>query len=143
MSIEKMFSTNKTFEAEGIWLDYGDEQVRIKRAGASNKQYGRVLSALMKPHKRAIERDSLDDEVAANVLHKAYARAVVVSWKSKNKAGKWVEGKMNKGGAQVEASEKNIIDLFGRVPEFFLDIKSSAEQVSLFKDEDVAETAGN
>ena len=76
-----MFKTNVAAEADqGIALDYGSFSIRINRAGGSNKRYGQELIRRLKPYRRQIDNDTLDNAVAEKVMAGLYADTVVIGW---------------------------------------------------------------
>lgn len=74
------FRSDTTAEQEGVELDYGPFRVTIARAGGANKSYERLLEALTKPYRRAIQLETLDSKVSEKIMKEALARAVVLNW---------------------------------------------------------------
>jgi len=144
MSIEKAFSTSDEFESQGVWIDYGDEQVRITRAGAKNKKYKQVFRQLSKPHERGLRNETLEDDIAEELMKRTYAKSIVVGWRHKDQKDgkKWVDGKMLVGGKSVDANEDNVFNHFMKYHEFFLDLKAQSEKLSLFQEEEIEEEVG-
>lgn len=67
-------------EQEGVVLDYGAFRVTIARAGGANKAYERILEALTKPYRRAIQLETLDPKVSEKIMKEAMAKAVILNW---------------------------------------------------------------
>src|SRR5690606_30785342 len=86
MSLYNTFETDKSLERDGIVLDYGFNsknqpiQIRIARAGGANTKFAKVLEQKMKPYKRAIANDTMDNKVAEKLMVEAYADAVILGW---------------------------------------------------------------
>lgn len=74
------FRSDIDAEQEGVVLDYGPFRVTIARAGGSNKAYERVLEALTKPYRRAIQLETLDAKVSEKIMKEAMAKAVILNW---------------------------------------------------------------
>ena len=74
------FRSDIDAEQEGVVLDYGPIRVTIARAGGSNKAYERVLEALTKPYRRAIQLETLDAKVSEKIMKEAMAKAVILNW---------------------------------------------------------------
>jgi hypothetical protein len=74
------FRSDLSAEQEGLELDYGPFRVTIARAGGSNKSYERILEALTKPYRRAIQLETLDSKISEKIMKEAMARAVVLNW---------------------------------------------------------------
>lgn len=76
------FRSDTAAEQEGVELDYGPFRVTIARAGGANKSYERLLEALTKPYRRAIQLETLDAKVSEKIMKEALARAVVLNWET-------------------------------------------------------------
>lgn len=144
MSIQKMFSTDDSFESEGIWIDYGNEKVRILRAGARNQKYKQIFSSLMKPYETQMANDNLPEEVGQRIMQTSYAKAIVIDWCCrKDENSPWKSGHMFLDGKEVPATEENIIEIFKKVPDFFVDIRRKSEKLSLFQKAETDKKAKN
>ena len=74
------FRSDTAAEQEGVELDYGSFRVTIARAGGANKSYERILEALTKPYRRAIQLETLDQKISEKIMKEALAKAVVLNW---------------------------------------------------------------
>jgi hypothetical protein len=74
------FRSDTAAEQEGIELDYGPFRVTIARAGGANKSYDRILEALTKPYRRAIQLETLDQKISEQIMKEAMAKAIVLNW---------------------------------------------------------------
>jgi hypothetical protein len=84
--VKKIFGTNKTDEIEGKWNDIGDGiQILVARIG--NPEYQKEFQRISKPHKRALRRGSLNDEVAERLLIKVMAKNILLDWKGLEEDG--------------------------------------------------------
>lgn len=135
MNVNKLFGTDKKVEAAGIELDYGEFWIKIARAGGGNKKYMRVLEAVSRPHRRAIQSGNLPPEKANEVLQEVYAKAVVLDWGG--------EGMVDEAGKPLKFSPKACMDLFQRLPDLFEDVKAQAESFINFKVEEAEADAKN
>lgn len=123
MSIYKTFSTDEELEGRGVVLDFGDGQwVRITRAGGSNKKFIKLLEAMMKPHRRAVQLELLSDDKATEIMHTVFAKAIILEWKISDEEGK-----------DIPFTLENALRVFKDLPEFFMQIKTEAENRSNFK----------
>lgn len=67
MSLYTLFKTNKEFEQDGIWIQYGvtDQRqpirIKIARAGGANKNYLKALEIATRPYRKAIQTGALDN----------------------------------------------------------------------------------
>ena len=137
------FTTDETLETEGVEIDYGPFMVTIARAGGSNKRFARVMEAKTKPHRRAIQTETLDAERAAAILRESYAEAVILKWQTKVD-GKFKVGIENpNGGALLPVTPDNIVATFVFLPDLFLDLQVQATRITLFRETIMEDDAGN
>lgn len=145
----KMFGTDADLEKNGIKLDYGTFFIIIGRAGGANKKFSNLLAAKMKPHRRAIQTDTLDDKVAEKLVLEAYSEGVIFGWGyyefGENDAIKTVHTGLfpSEDGGTLEFNRENVIKVMTALPDLFRDVKEQAEKVSLFRKEVVEADAGN
>lgn len=131
MGLYDAFETDKSLERDGIFLDYGfntkDEpiQIRIARAGGANTKFAKVLEQKMKPYKRALANDTMDNKVAEKLLIEAYADSVVIGW----------TGVEDKEGNALEFNRENVVKLFTDLPDLFLDVQQQSQKSTLYRAE--------
>ena len=143
MGMYDQFGTDKDMEKNGITIDYGDFRVRIARAGGSNQKYARVVEQLTKPYRRAIQTETLSNDISMELLHRAYARAVILNWETKVDE-EFQPGIENPdGGELLTVTEENLVRIFQDLPDLFADIRSQAEKAGLFRKEIQEQDAGN
>lgn len=128
-----LFETDPKAETEGLTLDYGDFRIRIARAGGANRAFARALEARLKPYRRQLQTETLDEEVAERVLREVYADHVVLGW----------DGVTGPDGKAMAFSRLNILKLFGDLPELFRDIQDQAGRVALFRATELEDDKGN
>lgn len=139
MNLYNTFETNKDLEKDGILLDYGFNsknepvQIRIARAGGSNVRFAKTLEQRMRPYKRAIANDTMDNKVAEKLLMEAYADAVILSW----------EGVEDRDGQPLEFTRDNVLKVLQDLPDLFVDIQQQSQKVALFRADLREEEAGN
>lgn len=144
MSMYKSFETDKDIERQGVWLDYGQFRIRIARAGGANKDFKKVLDRLTRPHRRVIANDSMDEAVAAGILRRAYAKAVILDWETRDKAGDLQEGIEQKDSDELlPPSLENIVITLRALPDLFTDIQEQATSSALYKATLRDDAAGN
>lgn len=128
MNAYEQFETNTDVETKGVELDYGDFQIQVARSGGANQQYNKLLESLTKPHRRAIQTDSISETVMNKIMHELFAKTVVLGWTNmKDRAGK-----------ELKFSVENCVQLFVDLPELFTDIKVQAANIALFRKEAVS-----
>ena len=84
--VKKIFGTNKVAEIEGKWNDIGDG-IELLVARIGNPEYQKEFQRISKPHKRALRRGSLNDEVAERLLTKVMAKNILLDWKGLEEDG--------------------------------------------------------
>lgn len=137
MSAYTMFRTNKDVEKEGIILDYGTFYLRCGRAGGANLKFKRTMERLLKPHRRALQTETLPEKQLNALLIRGHAEGNVYAWgyKKSAKDASFTEGKMlDDKGAEMEFSVDNVIKLFTDLPDLFADVQEQVGKVSLFRD---------
>jgi len=134
MNPYQMFKTNTAAEADqGIALDYGSFSLRIVRAGGANKRYGQELTRRLKPHRRQIDNDTLDNAVAEKIMAELYADTIVLGW----------DGVTDADGKELPFSKANCVKLFTDLPDLFRDVQEQAAKVGNFRTEERADDAKN
>ena len=142
--MHEQFATDSEREKTGVWLDYGDFMVKIARAGGSNKMYQKKLDRLTRQYRRAIATETLDPEVAEDLLRRAYASAVILYWKTK------VDGEFQQGISDKDpekpllpVTKENVLATLRELHDLFLDIQSQAQSMALFRTALRDEASGN
>lgn len=139
-----MFQTDKSKEAEGIVLNYSDVfWIKITRAGGSNEHYKRILTEKLKPFRRAIQTETIDEAASARLLREAVAEGLIMDWGTgiyPNGAG-FMPNKA--GGDPIPFNVENAVKLFTDLPDLFNDVYEQANKVSLFRATELEADAGN
>ena len=134
MNPYQMFQTNAAAETDqGIVLDYGSFSLRIVRAGGANKRYGQELTRRLKPHRRQIDNDTLDNAVAEKIMAELYADTVLIGW----------DGVTDATGAPLPFGKANVVKLFTDLPDLFRDVQEQAAKVGNFRLEERESDAKN
>lgn len=141
IDIYKMFGTDENKEQEGIVLNYSDIfWLRISRAGGSNERYKKVLTEKLRPYRRAIQTETITEDMSRKLLMEACAEGLVLAWGSK----KYGDGKMPaKTGEALDFTVENVVRFFTDLPDIFQDVQDQAQKVSLFRQTEVDGDAGN
>lgn len=139
MNLYNTFETDKQLERDGIVLEYGrntkDEPVsiRIARAGGSNTRFAKILEQKMRPYKRALANESLDNRIAEKIMVEAYADSVILGW----------TGVQDREGNDLEFNRENVVKVLTDLPDLFLDIQQQSQKAALFRTEIREADAGN
>ena len=141
-ALRKMFETDTKVERDGIWIEYAPGvEVRVARAGGSNKHFAKVMQRLAKPHRRAIQTDSVDDDVLKNIFIKAYATSIIVDWKGFTKD--LITCDDADAGEELEFSKDNVEAVLRAQPNLFQDIQKASDTISYFRAEINEADSGN
>lgn len=127
------YLTDPSVEREdGVWLRFpGDRKIHVLRAGGSNRKFLQAFSALTKPHKRQMQRGTLDPDLSDKILIEVYLEAVILGW----------EGFCEANGTPIKYSKTAARELFTQVPELFQDVVNFASDAATFQQRDAEEAA--
>lgn len=143
MSMYSQFKTDTEMETKGIALEYGDFRIMIARAGGANKKFSRVLEQRTKPYRRAMKTETMDNDLAVELLYEVYAEAIVLDWLTKVD-GEFKKGIENPDGPKLlPPTVENIVATFRGLPDLFLDVQEQAQKVALFRQDILEADAGN
>jgi hypothetical protein len=143
MSMFKLFSTSKDYETKGVTIDYGSFRVLLARAGGANERFAKRLEALTKPHRRAIQTETIDANLAQDLYHRAFAETCILGWDRKNEDGTWSSGIEASDGSTIAFNLDNVLATFKALPELFADLNTQAQKVSIFRAEEMEADAKN
>jgi hypothetical protein len=89
MSIYQIFGTDSELEKNGVWVEM-DEGISflVARTGTIGCEYDRVLRTATKPHRRAIENETIAPELVRKITVEAFAKTALLDWRNvKDEAG--------------------------------------------------------
>ena len=135
---EALFKTSPKAEAEGVELDYGDFWIKVTRAGATNARFKRLFDKAMKPHRRAVANDTMNNDVAERITREVWAESIVLGWGSK-----LGDGLMPYQGEALPFNVPNCIRLFDELPDLFIDVREQSMKLGLFQDDEQETDTGN
>lgn len=132
------FKTSDNLEKTGVWLQYGEEggkpvRIRIARAGGGNVAYRKALDKVTRPHKKAIQMETLSPEMNKKLLMEVYADTVILGWENIN----------DENGTPMGFNRDNVMKLLGDLPDIFDDIVAQAQTMAIFRDEEKKADLGN
>ncbi|MCE6993053.1 hypothetical protein [Dyadobacter sp. CY323] len=134
MSIYKKFSSDTDLESNaGITVDYGDFKITIKRAGGSNKAFGKLFNDKIKPYRLMMQAGNMDDAAALRILAECYAETVVIGW----------EGITDEKDKKIPFNRENCIKVLTDLPELFGMIQDEANRASNFRKAETEAEAKN
>lgn len=129
--IKALFGTDKAKEKDGVWQDMGDGlKMRIARIG--NPKYQKRFEALSKPHRRALRRGTLSNEIAEKLLIQCMSETIVLDW----------EG-IEENGEEIQFSVENAIRILTDYPELRKYVEDIANEMEGYKADDDEEAIDN
>jgi len=149
MSMYAQFETDPDLEKNGVWIDYGDFRVLLGRAGGANKKYLKYAEEKSKPFRRAIAAGVMPEKRSKELLFDIYAKTIIMAWEvsvgTDDETGDtiWKSGIHMPNGDIGEASYDNFMMTFRKLPDVFFDLQKMAEQLSMFRKEELEEEAKN
>lgn len=78
-----MISVNnpdKHLEDEGVWADYRGSSFLL--ANTDNFKFQKLFSRLQMPHRKRIDKGTIDPETALDIMCEALSKAVLLDWKN-------------------------------------------------------------
>lgn len=130
MDILKEFSTDAAKEVEGIEVEIGDATFIVARA--NNRAYNKLLTSLIKKHKRELDMkneasEKLDNDLMAEVM----AKTIVKGWSG-----------VTEGGTEVPYTYEKAL-AYLKVKDFRTLIAEKANDFTLYRAAVEEEISGN
>lgn len=132
-SVYEMFGTDAEKEKNGVEVDFGSFKFTVGRAGPTNPRYVKALESRTRPHKRAIETGTIDQELAKQIDREAFVEGCMIGW----------EGITDEHNNVIPFSYDAAVKLFTDLPDLFLFIKEEAKKGDLFRRATNESIAGN
>jgi len=85
--LRKLYGTDTNKETDGIWQDFGDG-IEMKVARIGNPKYQKLFQKLSKPHRKAIRRGTLKEDVAEKLMIECTAETILLDWRGIELDGK-------------------------------------------------------
>ena len=122
-NLYEAFGTVKEYETEGVTLDFGVAQFKVRRAGGSNRRFLTMLSSKLRPHRRAIEAGTLSDDVANDMQMEVYFDTVITGW----------EGVTDEQGTPLEYTLPNFKKVMLDLPDLWDTLRAEADNIKNFQ----------
>ncbi len=134
-SIFDLFETDESIETMGVLVRYGKKiRILVARAGGANRKFDKLIKDLAKPHRKAINANTVDSSIMEEIMQIAYSKTVVLGW----------EGvQLERGGPLVEFSVENCKTLFKKIPALWIDLRDFAANYTNFLVDDSDEVIKN
>jgi hypothetical protein len=116
-------------EQRGVEFDYGDAVITMARAGGSNRRYKAALAKEMRPHRAAIDADTIREDTILPMMLKPFVEHVILNWQTRNSKGELVAGIESPEGVDAPPlpfTHENAIAFLKECPELFFKLQSDA-----------------
>lgn len=139
MSLYENFETNKEREVGGVPMEYSPNKdgtiptFNVTRMSRSNVRYTKRLEAATKPHRRAIQLETMDNNLAEKISMQVFVDTILLGWSN-------IQGR---DGKAIPFSKAAAIVLFTDLPDLYDDLQGRASKASEFRNEVIEEEAKN
>lgn len=139
MNLYNQFKTDPQLEKEGVWVQYGTTEddkpirFRVTRAGQNNVRYMKLMEQRLKPFRRQIQTETMDQKLARKLNLEIFVDAVLVDW----------ENVRDESDQDLPFSRENAIKLFTDLPDIYEDLQEQATKAALFRQQTVEVDSGN
>lgn len=132
MGLYNRYNTNADLENTGVIYDLGDARVRLARAGGANNAYLKRMEALTKPHRRAIQNNSIERDVLLNIVRQVFAETVIKGWETRTKKGDFVSGIEDAEGNIQPYNLDNVMRTLTDLPDLFSELQEFAGDQNMY-----------
>lgn len=140
--LRKMFETDKKVEREGVIVEYAPGvEIKVARAGGANKKFAKVMQRLARPHRKAIQTDSINEDLLLGLFITAYAQTIILDWKGITKD--LITHDDADAETELEFNAENIEAVLHAQPNLFQDIQRTADNIALFRADILEEDSKN
>lgn len=136
----QQYKTDPELERKGILFELGfNERVnlpialRLARAGGANSAFQKTLEAKMKPYRRQLQTETMDNKTGERLLREVYAQSVVLGWENVD----------DENDQAMTFSVENCIRLFETLPDLFKDVQEQSQKSALYRATILEADAGN
>lgn len=126
MSLLQITPIDHSKEEDGSWGSYLGVPLLIARA--NNDKFKKVFRRLSKPHKRQIEKGTIDDATAKDIMVKSLASGVLNGWEARYFPG------------TLEYSEETAIELLNNDADCMDYVQEFAADLDNYIKEEIEET---
>lgn len=136
MSLYKAYRTDSSMETSGIVAVYDHQKFLLARAGGANEKFKRTLAAKMKPHRHAIDNETMSEDTAMRIQAEVFAESVVLKAEVLQVVdGKetWVPGLEGPTGEVLPFTKENLVQMFLDLPELFADVRGLSMKAANFR----------
>lgn len=137
MGLYKSFGNDADLEKDGIILDYGFCRIRVARLGGTHKKFEKRLAAALKPHRRALQTNTMDEALQTSILCRVVAETCVKDWETRNDVTGDYERGIENPDPEVDEllpfTAENVEKTFKLLPDLFEDLLAQGKDASLYR----------
>lgn len=122
----KITPVSKESSIEGAWTVYRGVGLKIARNG--NPNFKRIFARLSRPHRKSIEQNSMDEDLALGLLCEAISESILVNWKD-----------FKIGDTVIEYSHANAKQLLKNDPDCLQFVQEFSKDLNNYINEDKVE----
>lgn len=123
------FGTDTELEKSGVVLDFGSCRFKVRRSGGSNRAFQVSLSSKLRPHRRAVEAGTMDEDLAASLYQDVFFETVIVSW----------DNVTDRDGKHLEFNRKNFKQVMNDLPDLWATLRNECDNMRNFQAEEARE----
>lgn len=134
-----LFKTDPVKEQQGVVINYGDEAwFRIARAGGANKAYLKAMADRLKPFRRQIQTETMDEKVGEQLVMEVFVDTVLLGWGSKVPDPEHEGGTIDApyiedpDGKRLDFDRDNAIKVLTDLPELYRELRAESERLGTF-----------
>lgn len=147
-SMWSAFGTDIKKERDGVIVEYpGGIRVTLARAGGRNAAFAKAHELHMRPHRNAMKfGNSLPEHIQREVIAKVYLDAVVKRFETNvgtDDEPVWKEVIVLENGDEILPTREHMMQLFKDLPDLLTQIISDANELSLYRKEELEDEAKN
>lgn len=140
--LRRMYETVPSLEKDGVILQYAPGvEIRVARAGGANKKFSRVMNSLSKPYRRAIQTETLNDDIGIRLLIETYAKSIIIGWTGITKD--LITKNDADSAEELPFTEDNVIEVMTAQPNLFNDVVQMSQNIAMFRAETLENDSGN
>lgn len=134
MNFLQRYSTDKTAEEDGQWVDFGDGiEVKLRRLNSVKSRDTR--RKLEKPYAKQFRNQDMPDSVSEMILNNQLAKAIVVDWKG-------IPDPEDES-KPLPCTEENVLKIVQDYPDFREEILQASMERATFQKEELAAAEKN
>lgn len=133
------FKTNPKLEKDGVPIVYGENSKKqpitfvLARAGGANEEYERRMRAELKPYRRQLQTETMDDRLLKKIMKKVFVQTCIrdaLNLEDENETA-------------LAFTEDNVIKVLDDLPDIYEDLVDTASKAAIYRETVLEEDAKN